>query len=55
MAKKFLVATKANAAKKIKGGLGNFQYQIIKDEEGSDEYVIRLTDKYQYVLSSTTC
>ena len=47
--KEVLVATKANAAKKIKGGLGNFQYQIIKDEEGSDEYVIRLTDKYQYV------
>ncbi len=47
--KEVLVATKANAAKKIKGGLDNFQYQIIKDEEGSDEYVIRLTDKYQYV------
>ena len=49
--KEVLVAAKANAAAnpKVKGGLGNFQYQIIKDEEGSDEYVIRLTDKYQYV------
>ena len=47
--KEALVAAKANAGKKVKGGLGNFQYQIIKDEEGSDEYVIRLTDKYQYV------
>jgi len=47
--KEALVAAKANAGKKIKGGLGNFQYQIIKDEEGSDEYVIRLTDVYNYV------
>lgn len=48
--KEVLVATKANAGKKIKGGLGNFQYQIIKDEEGSDEYVIRnVTNGYSYV------
>ena len=49
--KEVMVAAKANAAAnpKVKGGLGNFQYQIIKDEAGSDEYVIRLTDKYQYV------
>ncbi len=48
--KDVLVATKANAAKKIKGGLGNFQYQIIKDEEGSDEYVIRnVANGYSYV------
>ena len=48
--KEVLVAAKANAGKKIKGGLGNFQYQIIKDEEGSDEYVIRnVADGYKYV------
>ena len=39
--KSVLVAEKDNAPKKIKGGLDNFQFQIIKAEDGSDEYVIR--------------
>ena len=43
-----LVAEEDNAPKKIKGGLKNFQFQIIQAEEGSDEYVIR-DHNYQYV------
>ena len=43
-----LVAEKDNAPKKIKGGLKNFQFQIIKAEEDGDEYVIR-TEGYAYV------
>ena len=43
-----LVAEKDNAPKKIKGGLKNFQFQIIKAEEDGDEYVIR-TEGYDYV------
>ena len=39
--KSVLVAEKDNAPKKIKGGLDNFQFQIIKAEDGSDDYVIR--------------
>ncbi|MBP3517571.1 MAG: hypothetical protein J6K31_04020 [Parabacteroides sp.] len=39
--KSVLVAEKDNAPKKIKGGLNKFQFQIIKAEDGSDEYVIR--------------
>ena len=41
-----LVAEKDNAPKKIKGNLAKFQYQIILDENGSDEYVIRQGKKY---------
>ena len=47
--KEVLVAEKANRLQKVAGGLNNFQFQIIKDEEGSDEYVIRKTGTYQYV------
>ena len=45
-----LVAEKDNAPKKIKGGLKNFQFQIIKAEEDSDEYIIRqVNNGYSYV------
>lgn len=44
--KSVLVAEKDNAPKKIKGNLAKFQYQIILDENGSDEYVIRQGKKY---------
>ena len=44
--KSVLVAEKDNAPKKIKGGLADFQYQIIRAEEGSDEYLIRQGGKY---------
>ena len=45
-----LVAEKDNAPLKIKGGLSNFQFQIVQSEKGSDEYVIRqLNGGYQYV------
>ena len=46
-----LVAEKDNAPKNIKGGLKNFQYQIVRAEEGSDEYVIRqlVGGMYKYV------
>lgn len=45
-----LVAEKDNAPKKIKGGLKNFQFQIIKAEEDGDEYVIRqVNNGYSYV------
>ena len=44
--KSVLVAEKDNAPKKIKGGLKNFQFQIVRAEEGSDEYVIRKDGKY---------
>ncbi|WP_455641567.1 DUF6383 domain-containing protein [Parabacteroides johnsonii] len=51
--KSVLVAEKDNAPKKIKGGLNNFQFQIIKAEDGSDEYVIRQgrTDYVQMINS----
>ena len=41
-----LVAEKDNAPKNIKGGLHKFHFQIIRAEEGSDEYVIRQDGKY---------
>ena len=41
-----LVAEKDNAPKKIKGGLGDFQFQIIKAEDGSDDYLIRQNGQY---------
>lgn len=41
-----LVAEKDNAPKKIKGGLGDFQFQIIKAEDGSDDYLIRQDGRY---------
>lgn len=41
-----LVAEEDNAPKKIKGGLYNFQFQIVRVEKGSDEYVIRQNGKY---------
>lgn len=41
-----LVAEEDNAPKGIKGGLGNFQFQIIQAEAGSDEYVIRQGVQY---------
>ena len=44
--KSVLVAEKDNAPKKIKGNLAKFQYQIILDGNGSDEYVIRQGKKY---------
>ena len=44
--KSVLVAEKDNAPKKIKGGLKNFQFQIVRAEEGSDEYVIRKDGNY---------
>lgn len=44
--KQVLVAEKDNAPKKIKGNLAKFQYQIILDETGGDEYVIRQGNKY---------
>lgn len=44
--KQVLVAEKDNAPKKIKGNLANFQYQIILDETGGDEYVIRQGGQY---------
>ena len=48
--KSVLVAEKDNAPKKVKGGLNNFQFQIIKAEDGSDEYVIRqVNNGYNYV------
>ena len=39
--KSVYVAAKGNPSKNVKGGLNNFLYQIVKFEEGSDEYVIR--------------
>ena len=47
--KEVKVAEKAEAGNTVKGGLNHFQFQIIKDEEGSDEYVIRQTGTYSYV------
>lgn len=41
-----LVAEKDNAPKNIKGGLHNFHFQIVRAEEGSDEYLIRQNGKY---------
>ena len=41
-----LVAEEDNAPKGIKGGLENFQFQIIQAEAGSDEYVIRQNGLY---------
>lgn len=41
-----LVAEEDNAPKGIKGGLENFQFQIIQAEAGSDEYVIRQNGAY---------
>ena len=41
-----LVAEEDNAPKGIKGGLENFQFQIIQAEAGSDEYVIRQGVQY---------
>ena len=41
-----LVAEKDNAPLKIKGGLKNFQFQIIQAETGSDEYIIRNQNVY---------
>ena len=43
---KVLVAEKDNAPKNIKGGLSDFQFQIISTENGSDEYVIRQGAQY---------
>ena len=43
-----LVAEKDNAPLKIKGGLKNFQFQIIQAETGSDEYIIRNQDVYGF-------
>ena len=43
---KVLVAEKDNAPKKIKGGLNDFQFQIISAQNGSDEYVIRQGAQY---------
>ena len=39
--KSVLVAEKDNQPKKIKGGLNQFRFQIVKAEDGSDDYVIR--------------
>ena len=44
--KSVLVAEEDNAPKKIKGGLADFQYQIIKAEDGSGDYLIRQGSKY---------
>lgn len=44
--KSVLVAEKDNAPKKIKGGLENFQFQIIRAEDGSDDYLIRQGARY---------
>lgn len=44
--KSVLVAEEDNAPKKIKGNLEKFQYQIVLDENGSDEYVIRQGKNY---------
>ena len=41
------VATIDRATKDVKGGLRKFQFQIVRAEEGSDEYVIR--QGYDYV------
>ncbi len=43
------VAEKGNPSKNVKAGLGNFLYQIVKFEEGSDEYVIRKANTNYYV------
>ncbi|WP_293732712.1 DUF6383 domain-containing protein [uncultured Parabacteroides sp.] len=50
--KSVLVAENDNAPKKIKGNLNKFQYQIILDENGSDEYVIRQGNKYVSVFNN---
>lgn len=41
-----LVTYNDNAPKNIKGALDKFQYQIVRAEAGSDEYVIRQNGKY---------
>ena len=43
------VTEKGNSAKTEVSGLNNFLYQIIKFEEGSDEYVIRNVGNNKYV------
>lgn len=47
-----LVAEEDNAPKGIKGGLENFQFQIIQAEAGSDEYVIRQNGAYVCLLNN---
>ena len=47
-----LVAEDDNAPKGIKGGLENFQFQIIQAEAGSDEYVIRQNGAYVCQLNN---
>lgn len=47
-----LVAEEDNAPKGIKGGLENFQFQIIQAEAGSDEYVIRQNGAYVSQLNN---
>ena len=47
-----LVAEDDNAPKGIKGGLENFQFQIIQAEAGSDEYVIRQNGLYVCQLNN---
>ena len=47
-----LVAEEDNAPKGIKGGLENFQFQIIQAEAGSDEYVIRQNGWYVCQLNN---
>ena len=44
--KTVLVAEKDNAPKKIKGGLADFQFQIILADDADDEYLIRQGNKY---------
>ena len=47
-----LVAEKDNAPKGIKGGLKNFQFQIIQAEAGSDEYILRQGAQYVCQLNN---
>ena len=47
--KQVYVAEKGNPSKNTVSGLNNFLYQIIKFEEGSDEYVIRNVGNNKYV------
>ena len=50
--KSVLVAEKDNAPKKIKGGLNNFQFQLVLADDASDEYVIRQGAQYVQEINS---
>ena len=50
-AKEVLVAEKANALENTVAGIEKFQYQILRTEEGADEYTIRQGGKYVRMIN----